>query len=300
MTETRRLRPEDVDRWAHLLTPEAAGLPDPHEFNAWRGQVWAAARFGVLDAYGVGPAGAPDAVFLVQEAGGHRAVMLGLGELDTALRPGIAHLMAGAAAVSWQEATGPGWADRLADLGVRRFDHQTWLNHLPVVMERLATYPPDPAVQPWRDAWMEEAIALVVAANAGTLAGLVLALPQAPTGAGLAAEVRAMVADETKLMRDASFGYVVDGKLEGVVFLLMLDDGPALFELAVSAATRGRGAGKHLVHAAQRALHAAGHRTMHFWTTDANAPVHRISKPGESEAIAHAPSAYWIAPDLAR
>lgn len=301
MYETRRLAPEEVDTWSHFLTPQVAGLADPEQFTAWRGQVWTAARFGMFEAHGVfpasGPAGGPTAVLLVQEAGGHRVVMLGLGDLaGDALRQAIGHLMASSTAVSWQEDTGPGWADRLADLGVRRFDQQSWVNHLAPVMARLADVPPDSAVVPWDDAWLDDAVRLVVAANAGSLAGLVLALPHPPTAAGLELQVRAMVTPAGKLLREASFGYLIDGALAGVVLIVAMPDGPALYELAVDAATRGRGAGKHLVHAAQRALYALGHPTMLFWTTDANAPVHRISKPGESEVVESVPSAYWLAP----
>ncbi len=301
MFETRRLAPEDVDTWSHFLTPQVAGLADPEQFRTWRDQVWTAARFGMFEAHGVFPAGAPTgrpiAVLLAQAAGGHRTVVLGVGDLaDDVLRQAFGQLMAISAAVSWQEDTGPGWADRLADLGVRRFDHQSWLNRLEPVMRRLADVPPDPAVAPWDDAWLDDAIRLVVSANTGSLAGLVLALPHAPTPAALEAEVRAMVTADGRLLREASFGYRVEGSLAGVVFIVALPEGPALYELAVDPATQGRGAGKHLVHAAQRALFAAGHREMLFWTTDANAPVHRISKPGESEVVGSVPSAYWLAP----
>lgn len=302
MFETRRLAPEDVDRWSHLLTPQVAGLVDPTHFRAWRDQVWSYARLGVLESWGAfaGEDPVPAAVLLTQEAGGHRTVMLGMGALaGEALRALVARLQGASLALSWQEATGPGWADRLADLGVRRFEHQTWANHLGPVMARLAAVPPDPAIVPWDDAWLEDALGLIVAANAGGLAGLLLALPHPPTAAAIAREVRAMIAEPGSLMREASFGYLVDGALAGVVVLLRLENGPSLYELAVSEATRGRGAGKHLVHAAQRALAAAGHAEMAFWTTDANAPVHRISKPGESTCVAQVPSAYWFAPALA-
>ena len=302
MYETRRLRPEDVDHWSHLLTPAVAGLPDPEAFQAWRGQVWSYARLGLLEAFGAfagADAVRPDAVLLTQENGGHRMVMLAAGDLaDGPLRAAIAHLQGVSMALSWQEATGPGWADRLADLGVRRFEHQTWANRLDPVLARLADVPPDPAVVPWDDGWLDAAVDLVVAANVGTVAGLLLSLPHPPTAGHVAREVRAMLTAEGQLLRDASFGYLVDGRLAGVVALLMLDGAPALYELAVSEATRGRGAGKHLVHAAQHALHAAGHRTMTFWTTDANAPVHRISKPGESELVEAVPSACWLAPGM--
>lgn len=300
MFETRRLAPEQVDTWSHLLTPQAAGLADPAQFKDWRNQVWTAARFGMFETYGVfradEPAGKPLAVLLVQEGGGHRAVMLGVGDFSgDALAHAISHLMATSAAVSWQGDTGPGWAERLADLGVRRFDHQSWVNRLAPANARLAEVPVDPAVVPWDDAWIEEAIGLVVTANTGTLAGLVLALPHPPTAAALTAEVRSLLTGEGKLMRNASFGYLIDGRLVGVALIAAMPEGPVLYELAVSAATRGRGAGKHLTHAAQRALFAAGHQDLLFWTTDANAPVQRIS-PWDSELVESVPSAYWLAP----
>lgn len=300
MYETRRLAPEDVDLWTHLLTPQVAGLVDPAAFKAWRDEIWTHARFGLVETWAVYPreaaGGSPQGVLLAQNTGGHRSVAVVAGAFEgEALREAIAPLMADAAALSWPSELAPDWADRLADLGVRRFEQQHWVNRLDVVLPRLAGEPPDPAIAPWDASRLDEVIALIGAANAGSVAGFMLSLPYPPTRSAIEAQARAMLAEGGSLLPEASFLYLLDGAVAGAVLIVALPDGPTLYELVVAPLTRGRGAGKHLVHAAQRALHAAGHREMRFWTTDTNAPVHRISKPGESFVSGATACACWFA-----
>jgi GNAT superfamily N-acetyltransferase len=294
---TRRLEPWEEDRWLPLLAPRAADFPDADAFGAWRDQLVDLARVGALELQGVLPAegGPATGALLVQKTGGHGTVLLGMGDLGgDRLEAAMGGLMARYEALTWTAETGPGWAERLAPLGVRAFDHQTFRNPLAETVPVLAAQPPDPAIAPWDDAYREAVVGVLAAANAGNLPGLLLTLPRLPTEQAVRDVLDARLGPAGDLMPEASFVYLVDGRPAGVILLIRGADGPALFDLAVLPEARGRKAGRAMVRAAQRALLAAGHDTMWFWTTDDNAPVHAIYEP--NEAVLHAASrcAYWL------
>ncbi|MEB3330226.1 MAG: GNAT family N-acetyltransferase [Candidatus Sericytochromatia bacterium] len=294
----RVLGRDDEPLWLPLLTPEALGAPDAGEFASWRSQLLLAARTGLLSLIHVpGGRGLPPAVVAASRpAPGHRAILFGLGPARPAVVQAVHQVLRrDAQLVTITEEAGVAWLEAAVGAGYSPLRHQVFVDHLDRIPNEALDGPLEPAISPWED---EDAAALVAAANAGTVSGLVLCAPQVPTRSGIRDHVRSLASEGGALMREASFVLREAGVALGAVVVTRSEQGPVLYELAVAPEARGRGLGRVLVRAAQRALRAAGHAEMRFHTTDTNAPVHRLYGAGEVELVASWRTACWMAPEV--
>lgn len=279
-----------------LLAPLSPQFPDAAAFEAWRTDLEAAVLDGRMGVQALWDGTALVGGVLFQGRS-LRLLLAGLGEVATeGWRLAFAALRERSTGVVWDEDVGPGWAAAAADLGARTFVRRTLVQAL-----RLAEItPPAPsglALRPWAPGDAEPAAALIAAVNAGTLDGVFLTLPEAPSEdecRRVAAEVLAGSAG--RFLPEASFVVEEAGEMRGVLLAVESAPGQAtLHELAVHPAVRGRQAGRELVQAMQRSLIAAGWAEVKFLILGDNAPVHRLFRPEELVSQAESRGGYWLA-----
>lgn len=291
----------DEGRWLSLITPEVAGIADAAAFGTWRKQIVNMVRMGVLEAWAAldAPDGPVGTLLLVQSNGGSRQVMLGAGDLSTATLGDLMNAVAERSqAVFWGGEVGPDWADRLAPRGFETFVHTGFVCRLAKVEALRVPFEPDPAIVAWDPAWRGDAVRLITEACAHNLVGLTLVLPAAPTRAMVAAHVDALLGPGGTLMAEATSLHVVDGQLRGIILIIRSPEGPLVHFVGVDPAGRGGGVAKRMLLRSQHALVAAGEVDLHFWTTEANAPVHRMYEPQAIEALPPRPCGYWLRPGV--
>ena len=296
----RVLRAEEEALWLPLLSPEALGVDDASMFEDWRSQLRLAARTGLLQLVVAGPERGPRVVLgVTRPAPGHRALLFGLGEPDPlGVRAALALLQGEASLVTMAETAGTAWLEAALGAGLQPVTHQVFVDHLPRVADLASQTVAPGGVEPWDDGHLADLARLVADGNAGTVSGLALCQPAVPTRQAIEAHMLGLAAPGGALMREASFLVREGGRALGAVWVTLSEHGPLLYEVVVDPAARGRGLGRLLVRAAQRALLAAGHAEMRFHTTDVNAPVHRLYGPGEAEEVSSWRAAWWMGPEV--
>jgi ribosomal protein S18 acetylase RimI-like enzyme len=297
----RVLGGDDEPLWVPLLTPEALGVADADEFASWRTQLRFAARTGMLALVHVvgGADASPVVVAASRPAPRHRAILFGLGQAcPEAMGAACRLLQQDAQLVTVTEDAGASWLEAAVAAGLTPVRHQVFVDHLDRIPDLALEPSPCPGLAPWDDGGLEEAATLVAVGNAGTVPGLALCAPQVPTRTAIRDHMRGLASPDGPLMREASFVYREGRVALGAVWVTRSEEGPVLYELAVAPEARGRGLGRLLVRATQRALRAAGHAEMRFHTTDVNAPVHRLYGPGEVEPVTSWRAAWWMAPEV--
>jgi ribosomal protein S18 acetylase RimI-like enzyme len=273
-----------------LTAPLVRQFPDAAAFLDWQAGLEAAIATGRITGLATD---AFEAVLLYQEQDGLATILAGLGQTsDAFLEACLDHLQGRLDALIWDAWVGPDWADRLAHRGVRPYELVTSVQEV----ARVPAAPVASGIRPWRPEDADEVAPLLVAANAGTLAGLFLTYPAAPTPAAYAgALARLLAGEEGAFMPEASHVALVDGRIASV--LLAVRRGPTtgcLYELATHPAARGRGLGRQLVEAMQASLRELGLPHLSFITTADNAPLHRLYLPETIIERSTTRGGYWL------
>lgn len=294
--ETKPVKPDATALWSPWLATLATHFPDAAAFQAWQAAIADQAIRGDLAVQGLWRDGALEGGLVVQPNRGHSVVLIGLGNLDAdGFRAAIAALQAASVALSWDAATGPDWVDWAAGLGIKPFERQAFIQDLALVPP---TPVDTPGLRPWEPTDRAAVTPLLAGANARTLDGLFLTLPEPPDEAACAA-VLGRLLDGPGFLPGASF-VVSDGQGIAAVVLAahLAVDGtaevPTLFELAVAPRARGQGLARVLVARLQAALRTAGHTRLGFLTTHRNAPVHRLYHPDQIVWRSATHGGYWI------
>lgn len=280
-----------------LLEELAVHFPDRATFSEWRTSVQTQLFGGALKVQGIWRDDALEGALLVETTGGVSTVVAAVGRLEAGLEDAMAALQASAGAIVWDEATGPDWAERLAPLGFKGFARQTFHQDLHRVEFR-DTPELGLAIAPWDDRHRAETVELLAAANAGTLDGLFLTLPVAPSREACAACLdRLLKGEEGDFLPWASWVATEGEALRGVLLCVQGESGQGvLFELAVHPLARGKNLSRRLVHTMQRSLLSRGYHELLFLTTSENHAVHRLFRR-EEEITAYEESrgGFWIA-----
>lgn len=284
------------------LLEELAGLfPTPAAFAAWREAVLAGLMIGRYAFIGLWDAHseAPRAGLLLEGSKDHRTVIAELGTLEGSELNAVMGVLQGRTrAVTFDADLGADWAERLEPLGFKPFVRQTFVQDQALVEYR--DVPEGSLVlEPWDDSHREPVVALLAAANAGTLDGLFLTMPDWPSPEACAAALDTMLSGrEGHFLPWASFVAREGEAFRGVILGVESEPGrqALLFDLAVHPAARGQNLSRRLVHAQQRALVAHGFSELLFMTMAENTPVQRLFRREEIVKYEESRGGYWIRP----
>jgi GNAT superfamily N-acetyltransferase len=149
---------------------------------------------------------------------------------------------------------------------------------------------------PWEAA--PELLERLAAAREGSLDGVFLTSPQAPTReACLAAYQKALADPARPLLPWASFVAYLDGRPVGLLLCVQgnHERQGLLFDLFADPEARGQGVGRALVGAMQQALVARGYTENMFLAASDNGPVHRLFTPDQIVRQDETHGAWWCA-----
>jgi ribosomal protein S18 acetylase RimI-like enzyme len=277
------IRPLPRDVGAQLddmLAPLRREFPSSAAFLDWQAGVEVAVASGRLAGLMT-----DEAVLLYQEQGGLATILAAPAATDAFLEACLDQLQARLDALIWDAWVGPDWPTRFAHRGLRPYELQTCLQEVARVPEGPT---PDVTIRPLRPD--DEIQTLLVAANTGTLAGLFLTYPAAPTPEAYAAALQAQ-----ELFWEASHVAEIEGRLAGFVLAVRQDDDTGfLYDLATHPRARGRQVGRYLVQAMQASLRELGLRYLRFITTADNAAVHRLYAPESIVERTVSRGGYWL------
>lgn len=282
---------------ASRLDELAGHFPSPDAYAAWRDHAVAGLLIGRTGFMGVWEDDALVGGLLIEGAKAHRTVLAALGKVTPeALVAAMAALQTRTSAITFAEETGPDWAPLLAPLGFKPFTRQTFVQGQSLVEYR--ELPETPLIiETWDDRHREAVVPLLAGANAGTLDGLFLTMPEWPTVEACTRVLDALLGgEEGAFLPWSSFTAREGDELRGV--LLAVESAPKqalLFELVVHPAARGQNLSRRLVHAMQRALAAHGYDELLFLTVGENAPVHKLFRREEIIRYEESHGGYWIA-----
>lgn len=301
-THARYLTWEERELAVPLLNELAPHFPDAATFESWRAGTLASLITGFMGVVALYAGEALRGAILVQGHEGFRTVIAVTGTIDPpGLRMAFQTLQADSRLIVWDEEVGTDWLSQLEDDGALPYTRQTFVQVLAEVAFK--ELPEDGlAIVRWDEsARTGEAIAAMAAENAGSLGGIFLTSPKAPTPENcLQAFERAAEGLMGEVLPFASFVAEEAGKMAGALLCVQgeHDRQGLLFELYVDPDYRGRQLSRRLVMAMQRGLIAAGYTENHFLTTAANAPVHRLFRKEEIARYEESTGGFWAAPGV--
>lgn len=215
------------------------------------------------------------AVLVLDERGSWRQVALAAGAELPLLRL-LSELRTSSEGILWSEETVELEGPKLDELGYRLFERQVFTQDLSLV----PLDEPDPEgleVGPLTAADLAQSRELFARAHAMNVAGVYCTSPEAPTLERCGLAFDGFLSE--KPVPSACVVVRNQGRVVGVVLCSASKEEEGLgvlLGLAVDTSERGRGLSHVLVRRAQRGLKAAGFARMLFFTTDNNAPVHRL------------------------
>ncbi|MOA03876.1 putative acetyltransferase [compost metagenome] len=229
----------------------------------------------------------------------HRTVLAALGEpTETEIFRLMEAVQQRASAITFDEETGAEWLQPLAPLGFKPFARQTFVQAQSLVEFRELA--PTPLIlEAWDDRHREAIVELLATANAGTLDGLFLTMPEWPSLAVCAQVLDDLLAGrEGHFLPWASFVAREGEALRGVILAVESEPGrqALLFDLAVHPRARGQNLSRRLVHTMQRALIDRGFAELLFMTMAENTPVQRLFRREEIVGYEESRGGYWIRP----
>lgn len=282
-----------------LLDELAPHFPDAEAFSGWKDSLLAGLMLGRNAFVGLWEDDEPVAGLLLEGSPAHRTVLAAVGPLDEHTLPAVmAAVQARTSAITYDESTGPDWLPMLAPLGFEAFARQTFVQ----AQDRVAFRElPETTliIEPWADRHREPVVKLLAEANAGTLDGLFLTMPEWPTPEACARVLDATLAgQEGHFMPWASFVAREGEAFRGVILAVEAEPGRQvlLFDLAVHPAARGQNLSRRLVHTMQRAMIERGYAELLFMTMAENTPVQRLFRREEIVRYEEARGGYWIQP----